>query len=70
MAYDKVVDSALLDSKLRTIAQAIRTKKGISDKLTLDTMPTEIASISTVSAEAVALVGDILLVQEEIKEVI
>lgn len=38
MAYDKVVDSVVLDGKLKTIADAIREKTGTSDELTLDQM--------------------------------
>lgn len=47
MAYDKVVDSAALDTKLTSIADAIRAKTGGSAALTLDEMPNEIASIQT-----------------------
>lgn len=47
MAYDKVVDSAALDTQLTSIADAIRAKTGGSASLTLDEMPNEIASIQT-----------------------
>ena len=47
MAYDKVVDSAALDTQLTSIADAIRAKTGRPASLTIDEMPTEIASIQT-----------------------
>lgn len=43
---DKAVDSAALDSALTDIANAIRTKTGGTDPLTLEQMPSEIESIS------------------------
>ena len=46
MAYDKVVDSAALDTALTDIADAIRTKTGGTDPLTIEQMPSEIESIS------------------------
>lgn len=46
MAYDKVVDSAALDAALTDIADAIRTKTGKTDPLTLEQMPSEIEGIS------------------------
>lgn len=46
MAYDKVVDSAALDTALADIADAIRTKTGKTGPLTLEQMPSEIKSIS------------------------
>lgn len=33
MAYDKIVDSAALEAGLTLVAEAIRTKAGIADKL-------------------------------------
>lgn len=45
MAYDKVVDSAVLDAALTDIADAIRAKTGKSDSMSLDAMPGEIESI-------------------------
>lgn len=45
MAFDKVVDSGTLDTKLKAIADAIRGKTGNADSLTLDQMATEIAGI-------------------------
>lgn len=47
MAYDKVVDSAALDTKLTAIADAIRGKTGGTNALTLEQMVTEIAGIQT-----------------------
>lgn len=47
MAYDKVVDSAALDTQLTSIADAIRAKTGGTASLTLDEMPNEIESIQT-----------------------
>ena len=47
MAYDKVIDSAALDSALTDIADAIRTKTGGTDSLTLEQMPREIEGIET-----------------------
>lgn len=46
MAIDKAVDSAALDSALTDIANAIRTKTGGTDPLTLEQMPSEIEGIS------------------------
>ena len=46
MAYDKVVDSAALDTALTDIADAIRTKTGGTDPLTIEQMPSEIEGIS------------------------
>lgn len=45
MAYDKVVDSGVLDGKLTAIADAIRGKTGGADALTLEQMATEIEGI-------------------------
>lgn len=45
MAYDKIVDSTALDTALTNIADAIRTKTGKTDPLTLEQMPSEIANI-------------------------
>lgn len=45
MAYDKVVDSAVLDAALAGIANAIRGKTGGTGKLTLEEMPAAIAGI-------------------------
>lgn len=47
MPYDKLVDSAQLDSDLTAIANAIRGKTGKTAKLGIDEMPAEIASIET-----------------------
>lgn len=48
---DKAVDSAALDSALTDIADAIRTKTGGTDPLTLEQMPGEIANIEAGSSE-------------------
>ena len=45
MAIDKAVDSAALDSALTDIADAIRTKTGGTDPLTLEKMPSEIDKV-------------------------
>ena len=45
MAYDKIVDSGALDTKLTAIADAIRGKTGKTEEMTLDQMVTEIAGI-------------------------
>ena len=46
MAYDKIVDSTALDAALTDIADAIRTKTGKTDPLTIEQMPSEIEGIS------------------------
>lgn len=45
MPYDKLVDSAALDASLTRIADAIRDKTGRTATMTLEEMPTEIATI-------------------------
>ena len=50
MAYDKIVDSTALDTALTDIADAIRTKTGKTDPLTLAQMPSEIEVIETGSS--------------------
>lgn len=45
MAYDKAVDSAVLDTNLTAIANAIREKGGTSDPIAFDAMANAIASI-------------------------
>ena len=47
MAYDKIVDSTALDTALTDIADAIRTKTGKTDPLTLEQMPSEIEGIES-----------------------
>lgn len=47
MALDKVVDSAALDAQLTSIADAIRSKGGITDQLTLAGMVDAINAIQT-----------------------
>lgn len=51
MAIDKAVDSTALDSALTDIANAIRTKTGGTDSLTLEQMPSEIEGIQSGGAE-------------------
>lgn len=51
MAIDKAVDSTALDSALTDIANAIRTKTGGTDLLTLEQMPSEIEGIQSGSNE-------------------
>lgn len=46
MAYDKVVDSSVLDNGLKAIADAIREKTGTTEKLTLDQMVVAILGIA------------------------
>lgn len=48
---DKAVDSTALDSALTDIANAIRTKTGGTDPLTLEQMPSEIEGIESGSSE-------------------
>ena len=45
MAYDKAVDSAVLDAGLTAIADAIREKGGTSDPIAFDAMANAIAAI-------------------------
>ena len=47
MAYDKIVDSTALDTALTNIADAIRTKTGGIDPLTIEQMPSEIEGIES-----------------------
>lgn len=47
MAYDKVVDSAILDGALTGIADAIRSKTGGTEKLTMEGMAAAISGIQT-----------------------
>ena len=47
MAFDKVVDSTVLDATFTAIADAIRDKKGITDLITPEQMPEEIYGIVT-----------------------
>lgn len=56
MAYDKVVDSSKLDAGLKTIADAIREKAGISDDLAFPSAMAEaIASIKSGGANNISL---------------
>lgn len=47
MAYDKVVDSQALDGALTAVADAIRSKTGRTETMTLEQMPGEITGIQT-----------------------
>lgn len=47
MAYDKAVDSAVLDTNLTAIANAIREKGGTSDPIAFDAMANAIAAIES-----------------------
>ena len=47
MAYDKAVDSAVLDAGLTAIANAIREKGGTSDPIAFDAMANAIAAIKS-----------------------
>ena len=47
MAYDKIVDSTALDAALTDIADAIRTKTGGTNPLTIEQMPSEIEGIES-----------------------
>ena len=47
MAIDKAVDSTALDNALANIANAIRTKTGGADTMTLEQMPSEIEGIES-----------------------
>lgn len=47
MAYDKVVDSSVLDAGLTSIADAIRAKTGSTEAMTIDQMATAVEGIET-----------------------
>lgn len=47
MAYDKVVDSSVLDAGLKQIADAIREKGGTSDPIAFDAMAAAVAAIKS-----------------------
>lgn len=47
MAYDKVVDSSVLDTGLAAIANAIREKGGTSDPIAFDAMSQAILDVSS-----------------------
>ena len=57
MAFDKIVDSTALDTALTDIADAIRTKTGKTDPLTIEQMPSEIEGIQKGDAGLEALVS-------------
>ena len=46
MAVDKAIDSAEFDSKLTTVADAIRSKSGKTSTMTLNQMPQEISALN------------------------
>ena len=56
MALDKVVDSAVLDAQLTSIADAIRSKGGTTDQLTLAGMVDAINAIQTGENEIVQFI--------------
>lgn len=56
MALDKVVDSAVLDAQLTSIADAIRSKGGTTDQLTLAGMVDAIHAIQTGENEIVQFI--------------
>lgn len=58
MALDKVVDSAALDAQLTSIADAIRSKGGTTDQLTLAGMVDAINAIQTGSGGSTGLAYD------------
>ena len=53
MAYDKVVDSSVLNAKLTAIADAVREKAGTTDAMTLTQIAEAIAAIQTGGGEPV-----------------
>lgn len=55
MAYDKVVDSAMLDGALTGIADAIRGKTGGAGKLTMEGMAQAIAALNVGSGGATGI---------------
>ena len=61
MAYDKMVDSVALETNLTSVANAIRSKTGGSELLTLEQMPAEINSIKIGddTSDATATAADI-----------
>lgn len=46
MAIDKAIDSTAFDSKLKSVADAIRSKSGKTSTMTLNQMPKEISSLN------------------------
>jgi hypothetical protein len=46
MAIDKAIDSTAFDSKLTSVADAIRSKSGKTSTMTLNQMPQEISSLN------------------------
>lgn len=65
MAYDKVIDSVVLDSKLTAIANAIREKTSQTSLLTIDEMPASIQSIPTGEGGSCKFYECVTVVEEE-----
>lgn len=68
MAYDKVIDSAQLDANLTAVADAIRSKTGKTDKLTLEQMPGEIEGIQSGGGEYYTANGGMIYVPHMVIE--
>ena len=64
MALDKVVDSAVLDAQLTSIADAIRSKGGTTDQLTLAGMVDAINAIQTGSGGIQSASGEYSIAEE------
>ena len=67
MAFDKVVDSAALDAQLTSIADAIRSKGGTTDQLTLAGMVDAINAIQTGSGGIQSASGE-YSIAEDVKD--
>lgn len=64
MALDKVVDSAVLDAQLTSIADAIRSKGGTTDQLTLAGMVAAINAIQTGSGGIQSASGEYSIAED------
>lgn len=64
MALDKVVDSAALDAQLTYIADAIRSKGGTTDQLTLAGMVDAINAIQTGSGGIQSAIGEYSIAED------
>ena len=64
MALDKVVDSAVLDAQLTSIADAIRSKGGTTDQLTLAGMVDAINAIQTGSGGIQSASGEYSIAED------
>ena len=64
MAHDKVVDSAALDAQLTSIADAIRSKGGTTDQLTLAGMVNAINAIQTGSGGIQSASGEYSIAED------